>query len=284
MEKIDFKKRKESKESKKSVKKKKKINISLSEILKFFLKSNKLSFLLKKDTKNLILKNYKIKTKKNIKESFNILFASDFHLDILNNSEKINELICGKKYDYVLLGGDYFDNDNSAIEKHKDLIDLLNIFREVSKTGEVYTVLGNHDCFNVANLLNNETNLLINKKIDKDCVSITGTEDFVTFKNDVIDNYSLNNEKFNILLTHSPEFIKNISNDYDLMLSGHTHGGQVKIFNLTPIKNCDDSKMVYGLWKDKITGITTSGVGCSGVPVRIGIKPEIVHIEIVKEK
>ena len=85
-----------------------------------------------------------------------------------------------------------------------------------------------------------------------------------------------------ILLAHEPDIFPRVPERVALTLSGHTHGGQISLFGWTPVvPSRYGSRYVYG---HKIeTGrhlIVSSGLGCSGVPVRIGAAPEIVLIDL----
>lgn len=85
-----------------------------------------------------------------------------------------------------------------------------------------------------------------------------------------------------ILLAHEPDIFPRVPDRVSLTLSGHTHGGQVSLFGWTPVvPSRYGSRYVYG---HKIETnrhlIVSSGLGCSGAPVRIGAAPEIVVIDL----
>ena len=83
-----------------------------------------------------------------------------------------------------------------------------------------------------------------------------------------------------IVLEHNPKNIDEYNNDVDLILSGHTHKGQIFPANLiTKLLYTID----YGYLKEKNNNpnvIVTSGVGTWGMPFRIGTNNEIVNIKI----
>jgi predicted MPP superfamily phosphohydrolase len=281
---MDFNKREIEKEKRKQKKKaEKRFYSSLNKTLKFLLKNKITKSMLKKDVFNLCLKNYKIESKK-IPRDLKILFLSDLHLEIVDNIENIENLIKDKKYDFIILGGDYYDKDESILKEEDKIKSLFKILK--NKTDNLITVMGNHDGKHIANFLKSNSVLLLNDNImfKELNINILGAEDFVTF-NETKDDFVVNKEDFNLIISHTPDFIGVVEKGkYDLSLSGHTHGGQVTIFNFAPINNCVDKKMIYGKWEHNGNiGITSSGVGCSGVPVRIGVKPEIVEIDIIKK-
>jgi len=63
------------------------------------------------------------------------------------------------------------------------------------------------------------------------------------------------------------------------MLSGHTHGGQVRLFGWSPISP-SGPKLAYGHVKAACDIVVSGGLGCSIVPLRLGVPPEIVLITL----
>ena len=84
---------------------------------------------------------------------------------------------------------------------------------------------------------------------------------------------------FSILLSHTPEIYRQAAHaGFDLLLSGHTHGGQICLPGSIPItlSSVLPRHMGSGLWKHRdMVGYTSVGVGTSMVPVRINCLPEI---------
>lgn len=87
-----------------------------------------------------------------------------------------------------------------------------------------------------------------------------------------------------LLLAHEPDIFPTVPERVALTLSGHTHGGQVSLFGWTPVvPSRYGSRYVYGhKVEDNRHLIVSSGLGCSGIPVRIGAAPEIVLIDLGK--
>jgi len=91
-------------------------------------------------------------------------------------------------------------------------------------------------------------------------------------------------DEFRILLVHSPEIVPEAAaGGISLYLCGHTHGGQVCLPLVGPLRrnaNCD-RRFTSGLWRqDAMSGFTTRGVGVTGIPVRFGCPPEIAMIRL----
>lgn len=228
---------------------------------------------LSKDVNNLILKEIELLDKNN--SGLKILFISDLHLGIVDNNESLKLALSSIDcVDLVVFGGDYFDNDKIANNHKKIWDELINILKE--KASLFIGVLGNHDDFNIVNIVSKDIKLLLNESFTYKNIVFYGVEDYVTF-NDIDDFDKIDNEKYNILISHTPDFIEKVKNPYDLMLSGHTHGGQIKILGYKLLVHCKRKKMSEGKWEiDGIKGFTTTGLGCSGFPFRRGVNPELV--------
>lgn len=274
---------KEREEKRGKIKKKNKrgLNKIINKTLVFLLKMPFISKTISKDISSVVMKEYDLESNK-ITEDLSILFISDLHLEVVDNIEATEVLLKDSTFDYVILGGDIFDKDISLNSNEKKFKRLINLLKKHSKNG-IISILGNHDGINVSKKLDENTILLINDDYEDEQIFIYGTEDYVTFKETEDRETAIPDSKFTVLLSHTPNFYEKKKNDYDLMLSGHTHGGQVSIFNYAPLNYCSDKKMIYGYWeKENLKGITTSGLGCSGLPVRVGVLPEIVKIKIKK--
>ena len=85
-----------------------------------------------------------------------------------------------------------------------------------------------------------------------------------------------------ILMAHEPDIFPQVPNRFCLTLSGHTHGGQVNLFGWRPIAASPLSgRYARGHFRENGRDLlVTSGLGCSAAPVRIGVPPEIVVVEL----
>lgn len=85
-----------------------------------------------------------------------------------------------------------------------------------------------------------------------------------------------------ILMAHEPDIFPKVPNRVSLTISGHTHGGQVRIFGFSPVvPSRFGSRYIYGhKIEDGRNLIVSGGLGCSTLPFRIGSPPEIVMIEL----
>ncbi|MCZ8184459.1 MAG: metallophosphoesterase [Beijerinckiaceae bacterium] len=85
-----------------------------------------------------------------------------------------------------------------------------------------------------------------------------------------------------ILLAHEPDIFPSVPDRFCLTLCGHTHGGQVKILGWRPAAASIGSRIYpHGHFqRGKSHLIVSGGLGCSIAPVRVGVAPEIVLIEL----
>lgn len=233
-------------------------------------------------------------------EGCKLIFVSDFHVnfcftgkDVESLVERINE----REPDIVILGGDY----TKKAEGYS-----LAFFKGISKlnsTYGVYSVLGNHDHWEDAELIQSGLvecgfNICDNKSYwvsnGKDSIKIGGVgdlwEDLQLPENTVSD---VKEDDFCILISHNPDYLEMLDSDrIDLVLSGHTHGGQITFFGLwAPIMPSTmhpgylqtGMKYRYG-WKQKkdMRLYVTSGVGVGDFPLRFFARPEIVEITLTR--
>jgi predicted MPP superfamily phosphohydrolase len=85
-----------------------------------------------------------------------------------------------------------------------------------------------------------------------------------------------------ILLAHEPDIFPNVPARVSLTLSGHTHGGQVRLFGYSPIVPSKyGNRYAYGhIVEEGRHLIVSGGLGTSILPVRFGVPPEIVLLDL----
>ncbi|MGH4120975.1 metallophosphoesterase [Clostridium sp.] len=242
-----------------------------------------------------IIKNDKIPKKFN---NFKIVFISDIHYGRFFRAKrlvKIVDRINKLNPDIVIIGGDYLDisvKSNKDVSKY--LKELFEIIRKLESKLGVFTVLGNHDYFNRRESLLNEINissfkLLKNKKvslnIEKDSVELIGMDDLVKGYPEV-DLLKESSSRLTIAISHNPDFFSDYKNliNYDLGISGHTHGGQITFFGLYAPHTSSKygqryvKKIVHEKNRDIVV---TNGIGNGTLPIRFFAVPEIVEISLV---
>ena len=82
-----------------------------------------------------------------------------------------------------------------------------------------------------------------------------------------------------ILMAHEPDIARRVPARVALQLSGHTHGGQVRMLGWSPISP-SGQQLAYGHIKVSCDVVVSGGLGCSIVPFRLGVPPEIVLVTV----
>jgi predicted MPP superfamily phosphohydrolase len=216
-------------------------------------------------------------------DGFTILHISDMHVDMNPGAmQGLGELLTGLRYDICVLTGDFRAQTYGPFEA--TLEGLARVRARLA--GPVYGVLGNHDSIRMVpgmeeigiRMLLNEAEIITR---GDERIHLAGIDDAHYYRVDNIEKAAepIPQEEFSILLSHTPEIYRQAANaDFDLLLSGHTHGGQICLPGSIPITL--DSKlprhMGAGAWTyNKMAGYTSVGVGSCIVAVRLNCPPEI---------
>jgi uncharacterized protein len=84
-----------------------------------------------------------------------------------------------------------------------------------------------------------------------------------------------------ILLAHEPDVAMRVPSRVALQLSGHTHGGQVRLFGWSPVvPSRYGNRLAYGHTRTNCDVVISGGLGCSIMPIRLGVPPEIVLVTV----
>jgi predicted MPP superfamily phosphohydrolase len=86
-----------------------------------------------------------------------------------------------------------------------------------------------------------------------------------------------------ILLAHEPDIFTKVPERVALTIAGHTHGGQIRLPMMQPLytPSAYGARFAYGhIIESGRHMIVSGGLGCSGVPLRLGVPPEIVRITL----
>jgi predicted MPP superfamily phosphohydrolase len=245
-------------------------------------------------------------------DGYTITQISDIHSGSFTNKEKIQygvDLINQQKSDLMLFTGDIINNKAHEMDNWIDVFDKLE-----AKEGK-FSILGNHDYgdyndweSSAAKAANFEAVKDVHQKIGFDLlcnenrylekngqkIALIGVENWGKGFNQAGDLQraatGIQKEDFKILMSHDPSHweykVKNDDFNYQLTLSGHTHGLQMGIEIPGWIK-WSPSKYVYkqwaGLYQEFGRYINVNrGFGYHAFPGRVGIWPEITVIELKK--
>jgi predicted MPP superfamily phosphohydrolase len=216
-------------------------------------------------------------------DGFTILQLSDLHIEVSEAAmDRVVDLVKDVHYDICVLTGDYRAKTWGPYEAA-----LSGVARvRAALDGEVYGVLGNHDTiWMVPGLEKMGIKMLLNESavIERggERIYLAGIDDahFYQMDNWEMAAAGIPHGAFSILVSHTPEIYKQAAHaDFDLLLSGHTHGGQICLPGGIPITldSVLPRCMGKGAWKyHDMIGYTSVGAGSSVVPVRFNCPPEI---------
>lgn len=241
---------------------------------------------------------YEIETTKDLgTDNFRVVHISDSHVGTTFDGDgfrKHIERISKIESDIVVITGDFVDDDTTKT----DMIKSCEALKLLSPKYGVYFIEGNHDrgYYNYRNysveeledeLRKNDVIVLRDEiKEINDKIYLVGREDKSNDNRKSIDELvkDLDKNKYIIDLNHQPNDYENEKNaGVDLVLSGHTHGGQ--LFPLGPLGvlfKANDA--YYGLEKrDNTTFIVNSGISDWAIIFKTGTKSEFGVIDIIRK-
>jgi predicted MPP superfamily phosphohydrolase len=263
--------------------------------------------------------NYQIKKVKlafnslpNSFKGFKIVHISDIHSGSFNDRQAVQhgvDMILQQEPDVILFTGDLVN------DRHNEVIDYVDIFKQLKAKHGVFSTLGNHDYGDYVKWESPEAKtknldklkdlqaqmgwkLLMNEHValekNNEKIAIIGIENwgakgrFPKYGKLKEAHENTKDFSFKILMSHDPSHwdaeVKPLYGDIDLMLSGHTHGMQfgfeTPFFKFSPVQWM--YKQWAGLYEDGSQKLYVNrGFGFIGYPGRVGILPEITVIELV---
>ena len=249
-------------------------------------------------TKGLVVKEYKIIDDKITYEyhGLKIVHISDIHYASTVYEKELDNLVNevnSLKPDIIVFTGDLFDSEETY---NKDIL-ISYLSKLETKLGK-YAVSGNHDkpieeYYDVIEKsgfinLDDTYELIYNNSNEPIIISgiSTNYEDSsnINSKTEEFDKYISDLKEddikpiYSILLIHEPDFIDNISlNNYDLVLSGHSHLGQVRLPLIGKIHTPHGSKKYYDEYYNINSReiFVSNGIGTSGINLRFNSTPSI---------
>lgn len=209
-------------------------------------------------------------------------FVSDVHFARNVSAQPLIECIMGCRPDVILFGGDFAD-------KKEDALRLFNAFRVLRAPLGMFAAPGNNDVEAFGShreiseaLRTFGCRLLVNECVQAGPLAIAGVDE-MKYGRAVYEGLFDGRTGFRVLLSHYPKLPQ--GERPDMMLSGHTHGGQFNALGLTPYAIgfehigkerhlapilVSGEKMIGG-----VRVLVSKGVGASRIPLRIGVRPEI---------
>lgn len=214
---------------------------------------------------------------------FRILHLTDLHVDMDDrNLTALIQTVANLHYDICVLTGDYRARTFGAIEGA-----VAGMQRLVTMLKQpVYGILGNHDSIRMLPELESMGVIMLMNEVvalEKDGARIflAGVDDPHYFRVDNLEKAArdIPADAVSLLLSHTPEIYRQAAHaDFDVMLCGHTHGGQICLPGGIPLTL--DSKcpryMGAGKWcYQQMQGYTSVGAGTSIVNARFNCLPEV---------
>jgi predicted MPP superfamily phosphohydrolase len=222
-------------------------------------------------------------------DGFRIVQLSDLHHSPFTSREQIERAIDtanSLQPDIVALTGDYVSKEREYAAPCAELLGALRPLHGV------YAVLGNHDHWTDAALITDlfraeGITVLVNQgmRFEKNGAAfwLAGVDDTMVGLEDLPLALAGSSEhEFKLLLAHNPIILRKAARaGVDLVLSGHTHGGQVSLRSEHNAAGRPRRRLLKGLARQGETQIyVTRGLGTVVLPVRFGCPPEVSLLEL----
>ncbi|MGB0417030.1 MAG: metallophosphoesterase [Coraliomargarita sp.] len=216
-------------------------------------------------------------------DGYTILQLTDLHADLHPDfADRVIEVIADLEYDLIVVTGDFrtctYGDHTGATEKSIEILQHAK--------APVYATLGNHDfLMKVPPLEAAGVRFLLNEHvvIERDGASfdLIGIDDpsFYATHNFLHAMKGVHDDSCKILLSHSPETATDAeARGIDLLLAGHTHGGQICLPGGIPVKldKAVTRAQAAGVWREGgLQGYTSRGTGATGLPARFNCPAEV---------
>lgn len=227
---------------------------------------------------------------------FTILQISDLHVKVFDHhNEKLITAIADLRADIIVITGDLIDRGMNNFARVFSLLDHLKAINK-----QIFFVSGNHEWGNPGyihfleglrerniTILNNQNTQITNHRVT---INLAGIDDASTdHENMEAALAGINKKYYTILLSHTPAIKKFKDIPADLILSGHTHGGQVRLPVIGAIIAPGQGlfpkfdKGVFHILENRYLYID-SGLGTSLAPIRFLNKSQLSFIRISNKR
>lgn len=251
----------------------------------------------------VVATHYTVQTEKDIREEgYRAVYLSDVHYGVSLDRKELQAVcdeITAQKPDFVILGGDIVDHETGK-EKTREVFEILGSIESAYGT---YFVFGNHDRpmrgmpSEFADQYGEEELIALIEAcgirvlqdeiaaVGEDCeIALMGREDRSVPERDSVLGLTSSTfaDAFRLMIDHQPcDYRKNGDHGTDLLLSGHTHGGQ--FFPLNYLMTFFGNDAVYGRTDidENTVAIVSSGLACWGYPFKTAAPAEYLVIDIL---
>ncbi len=224
-----------------------------------------------------------------IDKNLRILQISDLHINRATAVDRIKAIVNEANNlnpDVIVLTGDTIDDNVVLIEEQ------MGALKELSAPYGVFAIMGNHEFYNniydaKRTFENNNFEFLFNggKFVGNTNIYISGIPDMNTMyeRINLWRTFAITKkDDYRVLLSHTPIIADSLSTDLvDLVLSGHTHGGQIYPFHLL-VKH--SNRYLAGVYEvNKLKLIVSRGAGTWGPAMRLFAPSDIILIDLIKK-
>lgn len=259
-------------------------------------------------TKGLVIREYKVVNEK-ITDNFHglkIVHISDIHYgttihkkELTNVVNKINSL----HPDIVVLTGDLLDENIELPENYET--EIIEILSKIETSIGKYAITGNHDYKfknyntiieqsgfinlndNYDQIYKNGNNYILISGMSTNIHSDKTIEEKLETTTNLLNNIpeEERNNIYKILLVHEPDVIDNININFDLVLAGHSHNGQVRLPFIGAIKKVQLAEKYYDehYTINNTELYISGGIGTSTIKFRFFNKPSINFYRITNK-
>lgn len=229
-------------------------------------------------------------TSARLQKDLRIIQLSDLHINRTSSAEHLQKLVDtvnGLNPDMIMLTGDVVDDHISHLDRYMDIL------KGLKAAHGVYFSVGNHENYNGLSFILKKLSslgfeVLLNRgiKVEGTNIFVSGIPDMQTAMSSrylAVDfekaTKGAASDNYRILLSHSPEMADYVTKiAFDLVLTGHTHGGQIFPFHLL-VKQAN--KYLAGTYKVNDVNVYVSrGAGYWGPPMRLLAPSEITEITV----
>ncbi|NLG08310.1 MAG: metallophosphoesterase [Deinococcales bacterium] len=223
-----------------------------------------------------------------LREPLRLAFLTDLHLGPYLGRRQLEEWVAATvelEPDLVVFGGDIVDQEYDG-----DLSEVVELLPRLRPPLGVVAVLGNHDRTRYRDLSpfrralrEAGVTLLVNEGVQlRDDLYLAGLDDWRTGHPDIERTLAGGGEGARVLLSHNPDVIPRLPDHVDLLLAGHTHGGQVRLPLLGPLVTSSEYGRRYaeGWVEAPMPAFVSRGLGVTVLPFRLFCPPELVLLDL----
>jgi predicted MPP superfamily phosphohydrolase len=224
--------------------------------------------------------------------------VSDIHLGGWMNGDRLEAVVktvLKLKPDLIALTGDFLFGSQWGLDQFVHIADMVDLLKPLSQSAVTVAVMGNHDYWTnpvevrkmmaetqIRDLSNDVMALTHNSEV----MYLAGVDDIYEDRQrlDVVMR-KLGGNGAAVLLAHEPDYAQTSgpTGQFDLQISGHSHGGQVVIPFVGPLILPDYGKLFpSGLYQiGSMLQYTNRGVGVARIPYRFNCRPEITEFTLL---